>query len=395
MESVKVAVIGGGVSGLISTHELLKEGHRVTLFEKSDKLGGLWAYDPRVEPDPLSHELVHSSVYNSLRTNLPRALMGFSDFAFEERQYGDPRVFPGHQEVLAFLNDFAGRVGVFGSTRFKSEVVRVERVGGDQWVVEWRRVGEEVRRVSFEEEVFDAVVVCNGHCTIPRVAYVPGIEKWPGKQIHSHNYRVPEPFKDQIYTAKEDSTIEFEDGSSVKANTLLHCTGYNYEFPFLKTNNIVSVDDNRVGPLYKHVFPPKLAPWLSFVGLPQKVIIFEMMELQSKWIARVLSRKVALPPEEEMTADVQEYYQQMTLLKRPKHLTHYLINFEEYLDWLALQAGTSSLDWRKEMYKETVECVENGEDGYRDNPYFLRRIQNSSTILASKNQAANETVQEE
>lgn len=25
-----------------------------------------------------------------------------------------------------------------------------------------------------------------------------GIEKWPGKQIHSHNYRVPEPFRDQV-----------------------------------------------------------------------------------------------------------------------------------------------------------------------------------------------------
>jgi len=34
----------------------------------------------------------------------------------------------------------------------------------------------------------------------------------------------------------------------------------------------VTVDDNRVGPLYKHVFPPALAPWLSFVGLPWKVV---------------------------------------------------------------------------------------------------------------------------
>lgn len=25
-----------------------------------------------------------------------------------------------------------------------------------------------------------------------------GIDKWPGKQIHSHNYRVPEPFRDQV-----------------------------------------------------------------------------------------------------------------------------------------------------------------------------------------------------
>ena len=33
----------------------------------------------------------------------------------------------------------------------------------------------------------------------------------------------------------------------------------------------MTVDDNRVGPLYKHVFPPALAPSLSFIGLPWQV----------------------------------------------------------------------------------------------------------------------------
>lgn len=48
-------------------------------------------------------------------------------------------------------------------------------------------------------------------------------------------------------------------------------SSYKYHFPFLKTEELVTVEDNRVGPLYKHVFPPALAPWLSFVGLPWKV----------------------------------------------------------------------------------------------------------------------------
>jgi len=30
------------------------------------------------------------------------------------------------------------------------------------------------------------------------VGCVSGIEKWTGYQIHSHNYRVPEPFRDQV-----------------------------------------------------------------------------------------------------------------------------------------------------------------------------------------------------
>jgi len=41
-------------------------------------------------------------------------------------------------------------------------------------------------------------VVCNGHYTEPRIAVIPGVDAWPGKQMHSHNYRVPEPFLDQV-----------------------------------------------------------------------------------------------------------------------------------------------------------------------------------------------------
>jgi protoporphyrinogen oxidase len=36
-----VAVLGGGISGLVSAYRLLQKGNRVTLFEASDELGGL------------------------------------------------------------------------------------------------------------------------------------------------------------------------------------------------------------------------------------------------------------------------------------------------------------------------------------------------------------------
>lgn len=48
---------------------------------------------------------------------------------------------------------------------------------------------------------------------------------------------------------------------------------YSYSFPFLDTKGIVAIDDDRVGPLYEHTFPPSLAPSLSFIGIPKKVNI--------------------------------------------------------------------------------------------------------------------------
>ncbi|KAJ0448008.1 putative flavin monooxygenase, FAD/NAD(P)-binding domain superfamily [Helianthus annuus] len=65
----------------------------------------------------------------------------------------------------------------------------------------------------------------------------------------------------------DDGKVEFQDGDSVVADLILHCTGFKFHFPFLRTCNMVHVDDNRVGPLYKHVFLPQLAPRLAFLGL--------------------------------------------------------------------------------------------------------------------------------
>ena len=45
--------------------------------------------------------------------------------------------------------------------------------------------------------VYDAVVVCSGHFAEPRVPALPGQASFPGRQIHSHNYRTPEPFRGQ------------------------------------------------------------------------------------------------------------------------------------------------------------------------------------------------------
>lgn len=169
--SLNVAVIGAGVGGLLAGRELLRAGHRVTIFEKQNQLGGTWVYDPRVESDLLSldpdREIIQNSLYSSLRTNLPRHLMGFSDFSFT-KIYDDSRIFPSHEEVLKFLNDFALHFGVSELIRLSTEVVRVEAMN-DEWFVE-SRSGE-----TTQEEVFDAVVVCNGMFTEPRVANFPGI----------------------------------------------------------------------------------------------------------------------------------------------------------------------------------------------------------------------------
>ncbi|KAK1420133.1 hypothetical protein QVD17_21483 [Tagetes erecta] len=415
--SLKVAVIGAGLCGLIAARELERESHEVVVFEKSNRLGGVWVYDPRTESDLLGidpdREIVHGTIYKSLRTNSPRQIMGFSDYTFEGKEYGDPRMFPGHQEFLRYLEDFAKKFGVTKLIRFNSEVNRVELLESrNEFVVEWKVNG------VCSTEVFDAVVVCNGHNTQPRVALdIPGILEWPKKQLHAHNYRVPEPFQDQVVViigngssaydisrelatvAKQvhlssrspnvkvtkldkynnvwqhskidgvfkDGTVKFEDEVSIKADTIIHCTGYEFHIPFLKTRGIVSVNDKRVSPTYGNVFPPQLAPRLSFVGLFHKGMTFLPAELQSKWIARALSGKLSLPSETEMLRNVEQIYHEMEVNGIPKSYTHSL-NFKmDYIDWLSDELGIIRPPQKlKDYYARFIERFHNDHEGFRE-----------------------------
>ncbi|GMI98311.1 hypothetical protein like AT1G62620 [Hibiscus trionum] len=422
--SYKVAVIGGGTAGLVTARELQREGHHVTVFEKANRVGGTWLYDPRVETDLLgldpNREIVHSSLYRSLRVNIPRQTMGFLDYPFAKKEGGDQRHFPGHEEVLRFLEDFARDFGLMGLIRFGHEVVRVERVdeASHEWIVE-SRTRETESSWESKEEVFEAVVICNGKHTEPRTAEFPGRDTWPRLQMHSHNYRAPEQFENKIVLiigngtsagdilreiapvakqvhqairgpnsqlkrlekydnawqhsmiecAHKNGEVTFLDGSIVDVDVIIHCTGYKYYFPFLKSNGTITVDDNRVGPLYKHVFPPSLAPWLSFVGLNSGAAPAVVIELQAKWIAEVISGKLELPNQEAMTHSVEEFYREMENDGWPKHHTHNLIYNEfGYIEWLAAQLDIRPLNWWKNISFQTVvkKILVYGSDIYRD-----------------------------
>ncbi|XP_023539206.1 flavin-containing monooxygenase FMO GS-OX-like 3 [Cucurbita pepo subsp. pepo] len=420
LTSRRVAVIGAGAGGLVSARELGREGHSVVVFERSSQIGGTWVYSPEIESDPLgvdpNRTRIHSSLYKSLRTNLPRELMGVRDYPFvpREGEGRDPRRFPSHLEVLKYLEDFANEFGICELVRFGTEVVSAGLVEVGKWRVRFRCEGGDV-----DDEMFDAVVVCVGNYSQPRVAEIPGIDEWPGEQIHSHNYRDPEPFRGKVViligfsssgtdisqellvvakeihiacrsaktgfllaesviskvsfhpmikSVRKDGTVVFEDGCVVSADVILHCTGYKYHFPFLKTNGIVTVDDNRVGPLYKHVFPPALAPGLSFVGLPFKVVPLPMFELQSNWVAGVLSKRIALPLKEEMLADVKAFYEDLEANGKPKHRTHEMSDcMVEYFNWLAATCGCPAYEeWRKGMYDYTHVNKRANLGSYRD-----------------------------
>ncbi|KAL9310403.1 putative flavin-containing monooxygenase FMO GS-OX-like 10 [Arabidopsis thaliana] len=283
------------------------------------------------------------------------------------------------------------------------------------------------------------------------MTYSVRIDTWPGKQIHSHNYRVPEQVKDQVVvvigssvsgvdisrdianvtkevhissrstkpetyeklpgydnlwlhsnieTVREDGSVVFKNGKTVYADTIMHCTGYKYYFPFLDTKGEVTVEDNRVGPLYKHVFPPALSPGLSFIGLPWQVIPFPMFELQSKWVAAVLTGRVSLPSLEEMMEDTKMFYSKLEASCIPKRYTHLMAELDSqvrtvflsitcmktlskkkayinlnvffwlqfvYDNWLADQCDYPRIEkWREQMFYKVFKRIQSQSSTYKD-----------------------------
>ena len=203
-QRTNAAVIGAGAAGLVCARELARQNIEVTIFEKSSQVGGVWVYEPEVDDDitgvdPTS--TVHSSLYDSLRTNLPRDLMAFSDYYFDSTGGGEdtwPR-YPHHSKVLEYLERFAVDHDLTKTMRLGATVTRLkpslEERGDDanrrpKWLVE-----SEDAEGNFSREAFDAVAVCNGHYSKPRVPILPGMESFPGYVIHSHNYRRPDEFK--------------------------------------------------------------------------------------------------------------------------------------------------------------------------------------------------------
>jgi hypothetical protein len=76
-----------------------------------------------------------------------------------------------------------------------------------------------------ESQEFDAIVVCNGHYSVPNVPFIPGRDEWPGHQMHSHSYRENTPFAGKsvvvlgVSASGEDISREIAEVAS-KVNTM-------------------------------------------------------------------------------------------------------------------------------------------------------------------------------
>lgn len=293
-----------------------------------------------------------SPIYRALDTNLPKELMPFSDKLFP----ADAQALPHHTTVKQYLEEYADDVR--GHIQFETQVLDVRRSSSD--ARKWDLMARNLRAGTNTTDVYDAVVVANGHYEVPYVPSIAGISDWnktyPGVISHSKVFDSPEMFHgkkvlvvgssasaidigsqinevsrgkllvsqrtesfllpstdaDKIYfpeiveflsPTQHERAVRFADGRvEEEIDSIVFCTGYLYSFPFLSSlNPPVITDGRRVRNVYEHLFYIE-NPTLVFPVLTQRVIPFPMAENQAAVFARVWSGRLVLPPRDQMKA---------------------------------------------------------------------------------------------
>jgi len=354
--ALEVAVIGAGAAGLAAARVLSRNGINPVVFEQSSSLGGVWDY----RDDESTKK--QKPMYQNLRTNLPKELMAYREKKWtgvdhsyvthqEVLEYLNEYKTDFELDRFIRYNSKVIQLTVLTNTdsklRMRDEILPKLRV-------EWQESSsspicsnndDNGTTTTTKSQVFDAVCVANGHYakpSIPPSINVPSSNKV--QTMHSMEYNDPNDFRDQTVvciggrasgsdlarelsqTAKrvyvsysgatkeddsdnlshvphttavnQDGTIEFEDGSSVQADVVIYCTGYDYQFPFLNGQSQLPRNENegeeendfrfsvqpgerRVKPLYKHFLHAGI-PNLSFPGLQHSVVPFPYVELQAE-----------------------------------------------------------------------------------------------------------------
>ena len=200
----RVAVIGAGPSGLAllrafqstktSSQGRQRELPEIVCFEKQSDWGGLWNYTWRAGIDEYG-ETVHSGMYRHLWSNGPKECLEFADYTFEEH-FG--KAIPSYPPFAVLEDYIKGRAvktaGARDCVRFDTPVRMVKF---DDEANTFTITAHDLKRNRVYEEQFDYVVVATGHFSTPHVPHFDGLDSFPGRVLHSHDFRDALEFKDQ------------------------------------------------------------------------------------------------------------------------------------------------------------------------------------------------------
>ncbi|XP_062558052.1 senecionine N-oxygenase-like [Armigeres subalbatus] len=406
----KYCIIGAGAAGLICARHASKAAADITVYEQTTRIGGTWVYTDSVGQDQNGLP-IHTSMYEGLRTNLPRQTMEFPDWPIVS-----DKSYVKQEEVLQWLEDYATKFNLLKLIRFEHQVIRVSPTYNKKR--KWEVIVKDLKDDRYDTHLFDYVMVCNGHYSHPKIPKYPGKDIFKGLQLHSHDYRKADQFKGQdlllvgagysasdiaiatvkvaksvtvsyhnpkkvefdiegSITVKPDISkltstgVEFVDGSQKDFSVIIYCTGYNYTFPFLSVDCGIRLEENHVQPLYKHVININ-HPTMALIGIPFSCIPTQVVDLQAQLCMGYFTGEKQIPVKDEMLQDMAD---DVALRRRrglPRKWMHKMQGdfHSKYYDDLARTAGIQPIRpvvmalFDESMRRRTKDVLRYREDNF-------------------------------
>ncbi|KAF5274059.1 hypothetical protein FQR65_LT04457 [Abscondita terminalis] len=326
---MKIAIIGAGVAGIVSLKYALEKGHECDCFEETGEFGGTWVYTDESGIDENGRK-IYRTMYKDLITNLPKDVMVFMDFLYPQHINES---YITQKQVLQYLTDYVTKFKLDSRIKFHQMVSKVRPLSDTKWNV----TSTDLTNLTENSSQYDAVFVCSGHFRYPKFLNIKGQNLFSGIKMHSSEYRNPTIYQDKrvlligaSYSAIDvanqiknvtksmflshwkpinfklenvsnkpaveefhSKSAAFIDGTTEEIDIVIFCTGFEYKFPFLEEECGITVDDNCVRPLFKHIINIQ-HPTMFFIGIPFLVPAFLTCDLHVIIIWHYFSKQYRL-----------------------------------------------------------------------------------------------------
>ncbi len=169
----RVGIIGAGVSGLATAKTLLAEGFDCTIFERNDRLGGVWA-----------------DGYIGFGVQVQKELYEFPDWPLPPEV---PSFTPGPQ-FQTYLEGYCDRFGIRSRLRLSTRVVSLQQRadGAPGWEIVYVSGGMN------NTEAFDLVVIATGlYSETPYIPDYPERASYTGELLHISDLKTRAPLQDR------------------------------------------------------------------------------------------------------------------------------------------------------------------------------------------------------
>jgi indole-3-pyruvate monooxygenase len=163
MKATNTMIVGASFSGLASAACLQKRGLEYIIIEKTNSIGTPWRNH---------YQRLHLHT-NKRISNLPYKKFGATV----------PR-YPSRQQVIDYIDDYQKDLGI--DPVFNTEATRIKKRSGD-WLTE-------TNNGVFKSKY---VIIATGAFTKPKPVHFKGMETFPGRILHSYDYKTGSDFKGQ------------------------------------------------------------------------------------------------------------------------------------------------------------------------------------------------------